>query len=345
MERVRMSTGEKAELWRRWRRGESLSDIGRALGRIRRTVHHVVAAHGGVPPRARTRSRSALTLAEREEISRGLANDCSLRRIAGRLGRAPSTVSLLSHVSATIDASIRAVHVHEHVGGNHGVIQSGIKHRHAVLIHHLHRNLVQLRVPARSRLSMHAIESPVVDLHYQILSRSLHAQGRNADLDHQLASMATLVEVEHPAHVFSRHRMMGALGEVYQVVGKGLGELRVEEDLLIVRPAPTESSSLNFRGAQHVDRRAAPRLATGMSQIQHDPRLSGFREGVPVDANSCAGGELGQNVVVPQMHPVVARRRRFFGLQEAGTITALGTPGVPGWRWSSSTVGISRMSQ
>ena len=69
MERVRMSTGEKAELWRRWRRGESLSDIGRALGRIRRTVHHVVAAHGGVPPRARTRSRSALTLAEREEIS------------------------------------------------------------------------------------------------------------------------------------------------------------------------------------------------------------------------------------------------------------------------------------
>ena len=87
MERVRrrrMSTAEKAELWRRWKRGESLSDIGCALGRVRRSVHHVVAAHGGVPPRARTRSRCALTLAEREEISRGLANDCSLRRIAGR---------------------------------------------------------------------------------------------------------------------------------------------------------------------------------------------------------------------------------------------------------------------
>ena len=89
----RMSTAEKAELWRRWKQGESLSDIGRALGRIRRTIHHVVAAQGGVPPRARTRSRWALTLAEREEISRGLANDCSLRRIACRLGRAPSTVS------------------------------------------------------------------------------------------------------------------------------------------------------------------------------------------------------------------------------------------------------------
>ena len=96
MERVcqrRMSTAETAGVWRRWKRGESLADIGRALGRIRRTIHHVVAAHGGVPPRARTRSRCALTLVEREEISRGLANDRSLRRIASRLGRPPSTVS------------------------------------------------------------------------------------------------------------------------------------------------------------------------------------------------------------------------------------------------------------
>ena len=96
MKRVRrpyMSAAEKAEVWRRWKRGESVSDIGRALGRIRKSVHRVIAAHGGVPPRARTRSRWTLTVAEREEISRGLATDCSLRRIAGRLGRAPSTVS------------------------------------------------------------------------------------------------------------------------------------------------------------------------------------------------------------------------------------------------------------
>ena len=91
--RPSMSAAEKAEVWRRWKQGESVSDIGRALERFRKQVHRVVAAHGGVPPRARTRARCALTLAEREEISRGLANACSLRRIAGRLGRAPSTVS------------------------------------------------------------------------------------------------------------------------------------------------------------------------------------------------------------------------------------------------------------
>jgi hypothetical protein len=53
MERVcrpSMSTAERAEVWRRWKRGESVSDIGRALGRLRKSVHRVVAAHGGVPP-------------------------------------------------------------------------------------------------------------------------------------------------------------------------------------------------------------------------------------------------------------------------------------------------------
>ena len=56
-----MSTAEKAEVWRRWKRGESVSDIGRALGRFRKSVHRVVAAHGGVPRSGRP--GSLLTLA------------------------------------------------------------------------------------------------------------------------------------------------------------------------------------------------------------------------------------------------------------------------------------------
>ena len=82
MERVcqrRMSTAETAEVWRRWKQGESLADIGRALGRIRRTIHDVVAAHGGVPPRVRTRShcaaswpRSSRTIGRRSKLLGGL---------------------------------------------------------------------------------------------------------------------------------------------------------------------------------------------------------------------------------------------------------------------------------
>jgi len=93
MGRPGLTAEQKRELWSRWRAGESLSEIGRALGRHARSIHGVVAANGGYLPAPRRRSRRVLSLLEREEISRGLAAGLSLRTIARRLGRAPSTVS------------------------------------------------------------------------------------------------------------------------------------------------------------------------------------------------------------------------------------------------------------
>ena len=93
MGRPGLTAEQKRELWLRWQAGESLSEIGRALGRQAGSIHGVVAANGGYVPARRRRSGRVLSLAEREEISRGLASSLSLRAIAGRLGRAPSTVS------------------------------------------------------------------------------------------------------------------------------------------------------------------------------------------------------------------------------------------------------------
>lgn len=87
-----MSDAQKREVWRRWKEGQSLSEIGRALGKVPGSIHGVVKANGGFVPAERTRSKNALSLAEREEISRGLARNESLRTIAARLGRAPSTI-------------------------------------------------------------------------------------------------------------------------------------------------------------------------------------------------------------------------------------------------------------
>lgn len=84
---------QKRELWSRWKAGESLSEIGRALGKQSGSIHGVVAANGGYVPAFRRRSPRALSLIEREEISRALAEGVSLRAIARRLGRAPSTIS------------------------------------------------------------------------------------------------------------------------------------------------------------------------------------------------------------------------------------------------------------
>jgi IS30 family transposase len=87
------SAAEKTELWDHWQRGESLKAIGRAFGKPSSSIHNQVAPHGGIRPVSRRRSRLALTLSEREEISRGLAADQSARSMARLLGRSASTVS------------------------------------------------------------------------------------------------------------------------------------------------------------------------------------------------------------------------------------------------------------
>jgi IS30 family transposase len=87
------SVAERRELWERWRRGESYADIARALDRVPATIYCTIRRQGGVAPRERRRSRLALTLGEREEISRGIAAGRSARGIAAGLGRSPSTVT------------------------------------------------------------------------------------------------------------------------------------------------------------------------------------------------------------------------------------------------------------
>src|SRR5260370_32939329 len=89
----RLSPAQKADVWSRWKAGESLHEIGRAHGKPHNCIRCVWLPRGGIAPAARQRSRIALTLAEREDISRGIASGSSIRTIASGLGRAASTVS------------------------------------------------------------------------------------------------------------------------------------------------------------------------------------------------------------------------------------------------------------
>ena len=84
---------QKAEMWDRWQRGESLSSIGRSFDRESSSVFGILAPTGGIRPAPRKRSCLALTLSEREEISRGLVAENSLREIAATLNRPPSTIN------------------------------------------------------------------------------------------------------------------------------------------------------------------------------------------------------------------------------------------------------------
>ena len=90
--RTGLSAVQKGDMWGRWKAGQTLHEIGRA-SLPHTSIHCLLSRHGGIVPGVRRRSRLALTLAEREEISRGMASGSSIRNIARHLERAVSTVS------------------------------------------------------------------------------------------------------------------------------------------------------------------------------------------------------------------------------------------------------------
>jgi len=91
--RIYYSEAQKALMWDRWRRGGSLHDIAQLFDRGHSSIQRILSETGGFRPPPRLRSRLALSLREREEISRGVVACRSMRAIAASLGRAPSTVS------------------------------------------------------------------------------------------------------------------------------------------------------------------------------------------------------------------------------------------------------------
>src|SRR5271154_1166042 len=91
--RAEVSEAQRTDIWQRWKVGQSLHQIGRAYGRTPSSIHLLLSHHGGIVPVVRRRSPQALTLTEREDISRGIASGSSMRAIATRLSRAASTVS------------------------------------------------------------------------------------------------------------------------------------------------------------------------------------------------------------------------------------------------------------
>ena len=91
--RIYYSASQRTIIWDRWRKGDTIHQIAGLFDRFHSSIHRILAETGGIRPPERHRSRSALTLTDREEISRGLVAGSSIRSIAASLGRAPSTIS------------------------------------------------------------------------------------------------------------------------------------------------------------------------------------------------------------------------------------------------------------
>jgi IS30 family transposase len=90
--RIYYSASQRTIIWDRWRQGDTIHQIAGLFDRFHSSIHRILAETGGIRPVCRQRSKLALTLAEREEISRAVVTGSSIRSIAASLGRAPSTI-------------------------------------------------------------------------------------------------------------------------------------------------------------------------------------------------------------------------------------------------------------
>jgi HD-GYP domain-containing protein (c-di-GMP phosphodiesterase class II) len=125
--RIYYSDEQKAIMWDRWKKGDSLHDIARLFDRNHSSVGRILSVTGGIRPPQRIRSHLALSLSEREEISRGVASQESFRSIAHRLGRSPSTISreinqkLIESYEQTIRGWIRVMDLRHQETKDHTV--------------------------------------------------------------------------------------------------------------------------------------------------------------------------------------------------------------------------------
>src|SRR5262249_5793524 len=90
--RIYYSATQRTLIWDRWRQGDTIHQIAGLFDRFHSSIQRILAETGGIRPAEGQRSKSALTLSEREEISRGVVAGRSFRSIAASLGRAPSTI-------------------------------------------------------------------------------------------------------------------------------------------------------------------------------------------------------------------------------------------------------------
>ena len=90
---IRYSEEQKSQMWDRWQKGESLHSIARLFDRGHSSISRIISITGGIRPPKRRRSRLALSLSEREDISRSIATGSSMRMIAAQLGRSTSTIN------------------------------------------------------------------------------------------------------------------------------------------------------------------------------------------------------------------------------------------------------------
>ena len=170
---------EQHQCWQLWRQGLGFSDIARELESKPGTIFGVIRLGGGYSPPQHTRNKQHLTLLEREEISRGIAQGSSIRHIAAKLNRLPSTISreLIRHGGAE---SYRATHADQMAWQNASRPNACKLASSAVLCDFITEKLQHKWSPQQISgwLSRHLVDNKLMQISHETIYKSLYLQAR-----------------------------------------------------------------------------------------------------------------------------------------------------------------------
>ena len=214
--RWKLSSAQRADMWKRWKAGQSLNAIGQLLGKDKQVIYFLLARHGGIAPPVRRRSRRALTLAEREDIFRGIVSGCAMRVIAQGLHRAPSTVSreIARHGGR---AQYRASEADQQAWQSALRPKSCRLATHAALCQIVASKLIQDWSPQQisGSLKMEYPNDPSLRVSHETIYRSLFIQARGAlkqELVRHLRSKRRIRRSRHSSvHGHSQGRIVDAI--------------------------------------------------------------------------------------------------------------------------------------
>ena len=209
------SSVERAEMWQRWMAGESISQIASGMGRAMASIHTWISKAGGFPPRTPKRSARALSMHEREEISRGLCAGESLRSIARRLGRSPGTISREVARNGGPE-KYRAAHADAEAFVRAKRPQRYLLERRPALARKVARKLSLRWAPQQISgwLRRHFPDDPRMNVSHETIYRTLFVQARGAlkkELVTYLRHQASFRRPMHTADTSQRYRIADAI--------------------------------------------------------------------------------------------------------------------------------------
>ena len=223
-----------------------------------------------------------------------------------------------------IHTEITSVCIRKEIGLQTGVIKGCIKHRALVGILRTDIYFGQIVIPCLTCCTPHSVKIPSGYFGLHILTRSVHIDSRNTYF-HQYLFILCRRELQQNfsggqkrTAFFQCHRIR------HQCIGKRLGKLGIEVDILVECPIYRFFMSADFGITDYFYFHFLICLTLDtVIKVQNETGIFGFRKGITVNGGTLCRSEFRLYVIAFQQDGIISGLRHFIIVRESRTVRHL----------------------